>query len=73
MKNELRAIHIEKSDNGGHIVRHEFEPKASHDRYGVGMRHVPDETHAFGKDEGTKLAEHIRGALKLKGGDSEEC
>lgn len=47
-KKELDHLRVRKADNGGHIVEHHF----SH------FEHDP-EHHAFGKDEGPEMMDHI--------------
>jgi hypothetical protein len=46
-KKEVKEIHIKKSANGGHIIRHEHEHPDSH----------PDETHTTKSDD--ELAQHV--------------
>lgn len=70
-KHKLAEISIRPSKNGGHAVRHEYQPQARLSRGslsgGMGMDHVPPEEHTFGPGDHQKLLKHITAALSLRG------
>ena len=55
MKASLRSIELRKADNGGVIAEHR-----------TGSFDGKDQVHAFGADEGHKLAAHIQEHMGIK-------
>lgn len=70
-KPKLEQIIVRPSKNGGHVVRHDFQPRAKLAKGalsgGLGMEHTPSEEHTFGPGDHGKLLQHITSALSLRG------
>lgn len=57
-KKKIRRMTIEPSDNGGHVIRHEFQPDDPED----GMSQTPpDEVHAMGDSD--QMLQHVQSQL----------
>lgn len=57
-KHKIKRMTIEPSDNGGHVIRHEFHPEDSEE----GMSQAPpDEVHAMGDSD--QMLSHVQGQL----------
>ena len=67
---KLASLMIRPARNGGHTVRHEFEPQLT-SRTGMngGIYNAapPTEDHTFGPSDHSGLLKHITAALALKG------
>lgn len=69
-KRKIASITIRPAKNGGHTVRHEFEPAAEHRKGmngGMFMTAPPTEEHTFGPKEHAPMMRHLADALALKG------
>ena len=66
-KHKIASITIRPGKNGGHTVRHEYQPQASIRGGGLSMGAPPGEDHNFGPGDGHNMLKHIVSALALKG------
>ncbi len=62
-KKTLRSLEARCSENGGHIVTHNFES--------TGGTYYPSEEFVFGADEGGQVLAHIGKQLGIKGAEKE--
>ena len=70
MKNQLDALRIQPTLNGGHLVTHTFRPRLTLRpgamAGGLSVDRPPAETHSFKPEEGDRLRSHIAEALDLR-------
>jgi hypothetical protein len=64
---QIHRMEIEPAANGGHTLTHHYKAAPSHSsKEGMGMSHVPSETHVFGAEDGHGMLAHIANHLHIK-------